>query len=475
MPVFLPAFWSPDPASNETLPVQLFHALGAAIRTGRVSDEAVLPSTRQAAAILGLSRSSISSAYDLLRAEGLVEMRPGSRPVVRLPAAPPVNRQGPVAPDLSERGRQMSLDARAPSYATNAGRLAPGLPDETEFPADLWAQMLRRQARHRYGDEAGYEGYCGARILRETLCTRLARDRGLDISPDQILITCGTQASLDLITRIMTDPGDSIAIEDPGYLGARAVFLANGVQIRSVPVDEEGMQAGAVPTDARLIYITPSNQYPLGGRMGLERRLALLDQARRQGALILEDDYDSEFLWHGREIAALTAHSSGAECVYLGSVSKTLLPGLRLGWMVVPEPLITPMRTAHRSTGCAANLHAQMALAKFMQSGHYRKHLRHISRLYQKRGNALFDALSTCPDLVVMRPRGGVQLSVRFRKPGHETRCQNVLANAGYRVVRLSALCLTARHEGLVIGFASLRPEDPARITTLLSDAIALD
>ncbi|GBR08917.1 PLP-dependent aminotransferase family protein [Asaia siamensis] len=473
MPVFLPAFFLPDPTRSEPLPVQLFAALGAAIRAGRIADGAVLPSTRHAAQMLGLSRSSITTAYDLLRAEGIIEMRPGSRPRACLPTTPATDRVESITPRVSTRGQRLAHDPRKATYVTETGRLAPGLPDEHEFPASLWAQILRRQARPARGEEAGYGGYHGTQALRETLCTRLASDRGLAIRPEQILITPGTQASLSLVTQIMTDPGDVIAMEDPGYVGAKASFLAAGATLCPVPVDSDGMQVEALPPEARLIYITPSNQYPLGGRMGLARRLDLLERARSQGALIIEDDYDSEFLWHGREIAALAAHGSFTECIYLGSASKALLPGLRLGWIVVPEALIDPMRAAHRTMGCAANLHAQLALSELMESGHYRRHLRHIARLYQSRGEALYEALQNCEGVVVTRPRGGVQLGLRFVEKGFELVSQTALAQAGYRVARLSALCHAATQEGLVIGFATLRPDDPQRIASLLGQCLS--
>ncbi|GBQ93243.1 MocR family transcriptional regulator [Asaia krungthepensis NRIC 0535] len=452
--------------------MQVFGALSAAIRSGRITQGETLPSTRQAAEILGLSRSSVSTAYDLLRAEGLIAMRPGTRPVACLPAAHRTERKGDTAPALSRRGEALARDPRATNYATPEGRLSPGLPDETRFPADLWGQILRRHARHAHGEEACYGGYHGARALREALCTRLASDRGLVVSADQILITPGTQASLSLIAQTMLDPGMTVAIENPGYLGARAAFEAAQAVIKPVSVDEGGLNPDHVPDDARLIYITPSNQYPLGGRMELARRLALLERARQQKALILEDDYDSEFLWHGREIAALAAHGAGTDTVYLGSASKTLLPGLRLGWMVVPEPYVAPLRAAHRTLGYAANLHSQLALAELMNSGQYRMHLRRIARLYRQRGLALHEALSSLDFIDALAPRGGVQLGLRLTLPGREQDCLNALAASGYRAGRLSALCLGPVMEGLVIGFATLRPDDPARIVAILRRAI---
>lgn len=473
MPVFLPALVRPDPGSHDSLPTQIFAALGAAIRSGQLRENEILPSTRQAAIALGLSRSSVTIAYDLLRAEGLIAMRPGRRPVICLPPRQEIRTVTRHTPSLSNRGKVLAVDPRARSYATARGRLAPGVPDEASFPADLWAQALRRHARQAHGDDAAYGAYHGAASLREALSERLASDRGCRIAPDQIIITPGTQASLGLIAQIATDPGECVAMEDPGYLGARASFLAAGARVVPVPIDREGMMIEQVPLEAKLIYITPSNQFPLGGRMPLGRRLALLDRARATNALILEDDYDSEFLWHGREIASLAAHGHGSECLYLGSASKTLIPGLRLGWIAAPEPLVAPLRAAQRSLGYAANLHAQLALASLMRSGQYRMHLRRIARLYQQRGLALYDALRHVEGIEISAPYGGVQLGLSFSRHGYEASCLDALAAAGYRASRLSSLCLGTRQEGLVLGFATLRPDDPDRIASLLRTTLS--
>ena len=482
MPVFLPAFFPSDRDSpgkrhpgaerNDPLPTRLFAALGAAIRDGKIREGEALPSTRQAAELLGLSRSTVTIAYDLLRAEGLIVMQPGKRPAICLPVARPSPERSSAAPALSRRGDRLSRDLRAQSYVTPQGRLSPGVPDETRFPADLWAQTLRRHARQAHGDEAGYGAYHGTRALREALSERLAQDRGCRIEPDQIVITPGTQASLSLIAQVMTDPGDYVAMEDPGYLGARASFIAAGNRILPVPIDHEGMMVEHLPDRARLVYITPSNQFPLGGRMGLSRRLALLEQARAQNALILEDDYDSEFLWHGREIASLAAHSRGTECLYLGSASKTLIPGLRLGWIAAPASLVAPLQAAHRTFGYAANLHAQLALASLMRSGQYRIHLRRIARIYQQRGLALYEALRCVDGVRVTPPYGGVQLGLSLTRTGYERACLDALAMAGYRAGGLSALCLKTSREGLIIGFATLRPDDPGRIAGILANCL---
>ncbi|GBQ10536.1 MocR-like pyridoxine biosynthesis transcription factor PdxR [Swaminathania salitolerans] len=488
-PVYLPALCPLDPSRAEPLPVQIFLALHAAMRAGRLRGDMTLPSSREAARSLGLSRSTLTSAYELLRAEGLLDIRPGKRPKLCLPVIRPASQEGHEPPTVSCRGRAAIQDLRAASYRVTQGRLAPGMPDPDLFPADLWARLLRRHARQDHGDSAGYGSYHGSATLRDAIAVRLRSDRGLTVSPEQILITPGTQASLTLITQLMTDSGMTVAMETPGYLGARAAFLSAGARIVPVPVDEDGFRVDALPGTARLIYITPSNQFPLGVRMSLPRRLALLAKARAQGALILEDDYDSEFLWQGREIAALAAHGDGSGCVYLGSASKTLLPGLRLGWMTLPEPLVAPARAIHRNFGMAANLHAQDALAALMQTGQYRAHLRRIAHIYSRNGQKLHEALRALDGVKTAPPSGGVQLCVGLRKRGYEIACQEALGRAGYRVGRLSALHVpsdpddstppgsarqshdpssASEDEGLIIGFAALRADDPARIAEIL-------
>lgn len=261
-------------------------------------------------------------------------------------------------------------------------------------------------------------------------------------------------------------------MEDPGFMGARAAFLGAGLEIAPVPVDEHGLKPELVPGDARLIYVTPSNQYPLGYRLSLPRRMELLERARSQNALVIEDDYDSEFLWRGREIAALAAHGESGGVVYLGTAAKVLMPALRIGWMVVPEALIGPMRAAHRNLGLMANLHAQIALAEMMHSGRYRAHLRRIARAYEALGNALAAALAAIEGIEVHPPDGGVQLTVRFNNGRDETPALSALAEAGFRPARLSANCLGEPLSGLIVGFADATPDRIVRFAQVLDEAV---
>ena len=454
------------------MPVQIHRDLLAAIRDGRLPGGVRLPSSRSAAEGLGVSRSTVNTAYDLLRAEGVLTIRPGTAPEVIAPQVLNARERPATPPAVSHRGRNLALNPRASSYAADSGIMHPGAPAESLFPADEWAQALRRAARHRHGELANYDTAFGHPALRRILAERLATDRGIRADPEQILITTGTQASLALTAQVMTDPGETVAMEDPGFMGARAAFLGAGLEIAPVPVDEHGLKPDHVPGGARLIYVTPSNQYPLGYRLSLPRRLALLDRAQAQNALVIEDDYDSEFLWHGREIAALAAHGESGGVVYLGTAAKVLMPALRIGWMVVPDALVGPMRAAHRNLGLMANLHAQLALAEMMRSGRYRAHLRRIARAYEARGNALAASLDQIEGIEVHPPDGGVQLTVRFPDGRDETAALTALGKVGFRPARLSAYCLAEPLSGLIVGFADATQERIERFAEVLGKAM---
>lgn len=468
------------PGDGATRVARLYRAILAAIRAGRIGDGAHLPSSRAAAAGLGLSRNTVNAVYDLLRAEGLIDVRPGAAPVVRFAEAPQAGPARPGdgggAPSLGARGRALATDPRQRSRVASDGAMAPGSPDEALFPADLWARALRRAARRRYGGAAIYGAFHGVPDLQEALAENLGSDRGLRVRPDRILVLPGTQAALALAAQVLADPGETAAVEDPGYAGARGAFLGAGLRLVPIPVDAEGADPGALAAEGRLrlIYLTPSNQYPLGHRLSHRRRLAFLARARAEGAVVIEDDYDGEFHWRGQEIAAMQALASGEEAIYLGTAAKALIPGLRLGWMVVPEALAEPMRQAQRNLGLGANLHAQAALADLMRSGEYRAHLRRTARILAERGAALVGALDARLGAAVTArlPDGGVQLAIRFEGLAEEAEAQRRLQALGFAPARLSGFGLSHCPTGLVTGFADATPERVARFVDGLAGVL---
>ncbi|MGB3317355.1 MAG: PLP-dependent aminotransferase family protein, partial [Albidovulum sp.] len=243
-----------------------------------------------------------------------------------------------------------------------------------------------------------------------------------------------------------------------------------GLTLRPLPVDAEGAHfTTAAP--ARLAYLTPANHYPMGHRMSLRRRAQALDYARSTDALLIEDDYDSEFHWQGREIAAMQGLAPD-RVITLGTAAKALMPALRLGWIVAPLHLAAPLRAAQRNLGLAANLHAQAALAEFMDQGRYRAHLRRIAKVYGERGRALATALRGIPGLEVADPSGGVQLGFRL-PPGCETRALDALRDAGFGTAALSDYCIAEPQEGLISGFAEATPERIVRFTKVLRQALS--
>ncbi|PZX13654.1 GntR family transcriptional regulator/MocR family aminotransferase [Palleronia aestuarii] len=448
-----------DISRAEPLPVQIYRDLLAAIRDGRLRHGSRLPASRGAAGELGVSRGTINVAYDLLRAEGVIEVRPGAAPRVVAATEPPPFSQAVRAFAPSARGARLSVDPRRETAGAPEGIMAPGEPSETLFPRDEWGRALRRAARRMHGTRAAYGDPHGLPDLRLILSERLAQDRGVFADPGQILITTGTQGSLSLATRMTSDPHDLAAIEDPGYLGARVAFEGAGLRLATLPVDEHGARPDVLPEEARLIYLTPSNQYPTGVRLSHARRRVFLDRAEVMGALILEDDYDSEFHWRGREIAALAAEGPEARVIYAGSAAKVLMPALRIGWLVVPDALVDPFRAAARNCGLMANLHAQAALAEMMRSGRYRAQLGRIARVYAARGLALAEALDGIDGLSVRPPDGGVQLAIRFEDGRSETEAIVALSAKGFSPSRLSRYMLTGCVSGLVVGFADATPE----------------
>lgn len=443
---------------------QIYRGFRDAVRSGLLKSGTRLPATRRLATSLGVARNTVNAAYELLQAEGIVALRTGAAPRVAegLPLETGELRRPAKSEEtlLSSRGRILAEDYRGQGRAARRGPFQAGAPALDCFPYEDWARCLRRAARHLRNEDLLYRNFAGIPALREQLADHLAVERGVRATPDQILITSSMQASMTVLTHVLADPGEEAWLEEPGYLGARTAFHTAGLKIRPMAVDRDGADAeglrrsGARP---RLIYVTPSHQFPFGVRMPLARRLSLLEVAGETGAVILEDDYDSEFLFSGRPVAALYGLATEGRVVYMGTFSKSLIPGLRLAYCVVPPGLSAPVAQAVRNTGCAANVQTQAALAYFMDSGGYRKHLKNIRHVYQQRGRRLVECLrQRLGDRVqVDEPSGNVQLTLVFSEALDDVALSKAMDAAGYSVSPLSGYYLDSpRKNGLVIGFA---------------------
>jgi GntR family transcriptional regulator/MocR family aminotransferase len=432
---------------------QIYQQYRDAILKRRVPEGERLPSSRQLATSLSVSRNTVNTAYDLLRSEGLVDVRSGARPeVVALPEVEGAVAEGTVretASPLSSRGKRFSLNHR---YTSPSGRgvfMQPGEPSRELFPKEQWARSLRRAARLLNGNALGYEHTSGLPELQRVLAQYLAQERGVVCSPEQVLAFPTTQSALSLMSQCFSEEGDVALLEEPGYLGARSAFFAAGLKVRALTEIDQTERAS-------LIYVTPSHQYPTGRRMEMGERLMLLKQAHDKGAVILEDDYDSEFLFEGRPIAALQGLSDRHSVIYIGTSAKSLMPGIRLAYAVVPKEHVVGLELAQRASGALANVHVQMAFADFIESGHFRAHLNKIRSAYHENGAALCQLIGERfgNQVGVSMPTGGLQTCLYLPETCDDVAVADQMNQKGFGVNPLSVFYLGAPQKGLVVGFA---------------------
>lgn len=378
----------------EPLQRRLYRVLRQAVTEGRLQAGAVLPSTRALAGQLKIARNTVLHAYEQLAAEGYVQADRQGTVVCALERPRRAVPHSAAMPPLSRRSAGFQ---RPRSAEAQLRPFVPGNPALDAFPWPVWQRVSARATRQAAWREAGYRDAAGEPELRQAIATYLRASRGVVCGPEQVIVTEGTQEGLALCAQLLADAGDTAWIEHPGYGGAFAGLRAAGLHCVPVTVDAEGMSPPPAlwrQAPPRLIYTTPSHQYPLGSVLSLPRRLALLAQARAQGAWILEDDYDSEFRHAGPPLAAMQGLEPDAPVAYLGTFSKTLFPGLRLGFVVLPAAV------AERATGVAGALWprgratTQRALAAFIDEGHFTRHLRRMRVLYAERQQALREALA---------------------------------------------------------------------------------
>jgi GntR family transcriptional regulator/MocR family aminotransferase len=462
-----------DHTSAVPLHRQIYLWIRRAILTGQLQPGQRLPSTKTLASELGVSRNTASSAYEELQAEEFIERTVGSGTIVARvfsqqhpqtetasSQATPDLHLSPFAQALLTQMRNLPASLmRLPSPGPRVFRF--GVPDLEPFPTALWAQLLARHARRSLPATLDYQETVGYHPLREAIAAHIAVTRGVRCQVHQVVITSGTQASLDLVGRILLSPGESVWMEDPGYPGARAVLEGVGARLVFVPVNAQGLDVAkgkALAPRARLAYVTPSHQFPLGVTMKLEQRLALLQWAREAEAWILEDDYDSEYRFSTHPVEALQGLDRAHRTIYLGSFSKVLFPALRLGYMVVPTALLEPCKAAQRFQTTHPPILEQMALADFFTEGHFARHLRRMRTLYAARRASLLTAIKhTCgPLLTALPPEAGLHL-VGWLPPGVvDTQVEQRAALRGIEVVALSSLAKQPLPQGgLVLGYAT--------------------
>lgn len=465
--------WLLAPPLPEGVPVQrlLYQRLRSAIVDGRLAAGTRLPGSRQLASELGIARNTVLFAYEQLGAEGcLLADRQGTR-VAQLAVAPAEPSAVPAWPPLARRA---ALAESPLPGAAELGAFAPGVPDVANFPFRAWRGCLDRAWRAARPRHLGYAAPGGEPELREALAGYLATVRGFRLRPEQVIVTAGTQAALDLCARLLADSGDTAWVENPGYPAARTALAMAGLHLHPVPVDGEGLAPTAADWQAhppRLVMVCPAHQYPSGEVLSLPRRLALIDGIRHSGGWLIEDDYDSEFAGGGPALPALYGLQPGAPVVYTGTFSKTLYPGLRLGYLVVPEALAPAFAAASASLARSGQGIDQVALADFIRRGHYTAHLRRMRRLYQARQRALREALARWPgpELAIRGGAAGLHLVLHLPDSLADTEVVAAAAERGVVVRALSRYTLAPmRCNALLLGYGAVpEAQMPAAVRRL--------
>ncbi|MGY8681303.1 PLP-dependent aminotransferase family protein [Bradyrhizobium sp. UFLA05-153] len=449
------------------LVVQLTGQLRRLIASGRIGKDRVLPSSRRLASDLGVSRNTVSFAFEQLAAEGYLAMSHGRRPVVMVDggertegAGTAVSRVQPGKPRLSPWASKLRETDWPMSYLASLRPLRPGHADAREFPNEIWARCLRRSAVQSARREIGA---VNRPRLREALAQYLATSRGVRVAAAQVMILPSAQAALTLIAATLITPGDEVWVEDPGYPGATAAFRASGARVVGMGLDEQGMQRVAGTVAPRLIFMTPSHQHPTGRLMSLVRRTEFLAASRPGKTWIIEDDYDGEFHYDSRPVPSLQGLDAHGRVFYVGTFSKVMTSDIRLGYLVAPPALCDTLEIAQRHMGLIAASHIQEALAEFIIDGHFLAHLRRMRRLYHARRNHLVGEMERRLGglLEVETPSGGIQLVARLKRGGADRAAVKRLVEAGVETRALSTLSLgRPRDHGLLLGFAAWRESE---------------
>jgi GntR family transcriptional regulator / MocR family aminotransferase len=443
----------------------VFDRLRQGILAGTLPTGARLPPTRALAEELGVARQTVVLAYERLASEGYVRARTGSGTYVApdLPDAAPAPALPPptAASSLSERGRRLAaVPATAASRDNGLGTLlAGGIPAPDLFPTQAWARCAARVLKNLSSDLTGYPPPQGLPGLRAQIAAHLAATRGLLADPANIVVTAGTQQALRISAELVLDPGDAAWVEDPGYIAGRGALLAAGTTPIPVPSDADGLDVatgiGLAPA-ARLALVAPSHATPLGGALPIGRRLALLDWAARANAWVLEDDCDSEFRWTGHPLPPLATLDRAGRVIYCGTFSKTLAPALRLGFAVVPAPLVAAFVRVGTLMDRGIDTQNQAILAEFMHQGLLAPHIRRMRTEYARRRGALLAAIARhAPSIDPIAAPGGLHMVGRLPEGIDETAAVQACRSRDLAVSALGAYYAgTPRVSGLVMGFA---------------------
>ncbi len=447
---------------------QLYQALSDRIFSGRLTPGDRLPASRRLASDLGIGRNTVLAVYDQLAAEGFLQQqaRKGvfvhpNLPLPKRPRTPwvlqpprPVRPLPVKLPWLA--GRENKGPMQPSMWNERNAPFTPGLPDMKAFPLPTWNRILHHHEGRR--SLLGYDGHQGYLPLRQAIADYLRSARGVRCRPDQVIITQGAQQALSMVAALLLSEGDRVLVEDPGYRGARYALHTPGVTLQPIPLKEEVLNLDALPdrTDAKLLYCTPTHQYPMGGILTVSQRLKLLNWALERNIWIIEDDYDSEFHFYQKPFAAMQGLMDPAPVMYMGSFSKTLFPALRLGYLVVPDSLIEGFNQLKRIQTGETPLLMQAVTTEFLEAGHFNRHLRRMRQLYQQKWEVLQDLCSRYLDGLYQPIAQSAGMHLVLDRQTDDRLLSQRMAEAGYHPQALSEYGLTENpRRGLVVGFAS--------------------
>ncbi|MDQ3063815.1 MAG: PLP-dependent aminotransferase family protein [Acidobacteriota bacterium] len=472
-----PPFIMLDEKSEIPLYRQIYETIRRSILSGDFHSGRQLPASRLLAKQLVVSRMTVINAYDQLLAEGYLESKAGAGTYVaehlpenflQTPRVEPRKNETETSPrilKLSKYGKNVLKESRAVLRNSQATPIVPfqhGLAAIDEFPFDIWTKLASKCYYALRRDEFGYGEPAGFYPLREAIAAHLKSARAVNCTPEQIIITNGAQHAFDLISRILLEPKTEVWFENPGYFGAKQVFQSFEAKLVPVPVDKDGFDLAAAlkqSRNARLVYVTPSHQFPLGVTMCLPRRLKLLEWAKKAEAWIIEDDYDSEFRYEGRPLASLQGLDRDGRVLYIGTFSKTIFSALRLGCLVVPKDLIEIFTAVRALGGLHSPLIDQATLAGFINEGHFARHIRRMRRLYEERQEILIAEVKKhlAGKLEVKKLVSGMHVIGWLNDDVEDLVVAKKAAEFGVTVAAVSSHSLTKKERGgLILGYTAI-------------------
>lgn len=456
---------------------QIYEQVREAVHAGALSSGDLLPPSRTLANQLGISRSVVLQSYELLQAEGYLEMKKGAGTYI---AELPLEEKA-----ISYFESPYNFISKGPDFLTlNPSSniecdLNPvfcdfrhGVPAWDAFPMDQWQKALMNACRRASPDSLGYGPAEGSTVLRREIARILRSSRSIPVVPEQIVITSGATQAMDILSRIFLTSGDCVFVEDPSHSVVREIFAFAGAEVIPIKVDKEGLcvdelQARTENTKdnhskktTKLVYVTPSHQFPLGVTLSLKRRVQLLEWAKANQAFIIEDDYDSEYRYEGPKLSALAGLDVESRVIYVGSFSKVLFPSLRLGYVVLPPALIQPFLAVKWITDRMSSALDQEALAEFIQNGHYARHVTQMGKLYASRRACLVNSLEAefGSRVRYYGEEAGLHLLIELESDAEENRIADVALRYGVRVYPASSYFVEHKPKGPVflLGYSNL-------------------